>query len=158
MHQQGKLTKGSVLLSQTILLNWSRIEYASRERIIAWIWKSVTTERTNERTNIHMYWVALCATNDRKYIVFFNSLCLWWTAATPSSRVIWSDPRDCLQWLLVARLRDIICFQIWYLKNRWQPYIFNGRVKSPPKPQVSTDPLSKYKTDHPTSLTTTLVR
>ena len=40
-------------MGQTNLLNWSRIEYASRESIIAWIWKSVTDKRTNKQTNKH---------------------------------------------------------------------------------------------------------
>ena len=47
-------------MGQTILLNWSRIEYASRESIIAWILKSVTDERTNEQTNKQTY-VLSCA-------------------------------------------------------------------------------------------------
>ena len=50
-------------MSQTNLLNWSRIENTSRESIIAWIWKSVTNRQTNKKTNKLMYWVALCATN-----------------------------------------------------------------------------------------------
>ena len=69
MHKKGKLTKGSGLMDQTILLNWSRVEYTSRESASAWIWKSVTNERTNGRTNGRtdgrtnklMYGVALCA-------------------------------------------------------------------------------------------------
>ena len=34
-------------MCQTILLNWSKIEYVSRKSVIAWFWKSVTDRQTN---------------------------------------------------------------------------------------------------------------
>ena len=69
MHK-GK-TKGSGLMGQTTPLNWSRIEYASRESLIAWIWKSVTDEPTYRQTDIQTdicieLRYALCATNNVK--------------------------------------------------------------------------------------------
>ena len=57
---------------------------SSRESIIiAWIWKSVTDERTNIQTNRLMYWVALCATKNeislivwrRNHLSFYFSAC-----------------------------------------------------------------------------------
>ena len=47
----GQRNSGTGLMFQTILLNWSKIEYVSRKSVIAWFWKSVTDEQTNKHTD-----------------------------------------------------------------------------------------------------------